>query len=218
MPDSKTVTLRTSGIDSYAAHKTARYSMQGKIKFTFPDGLHQVDVLVKCRALNSLDSFEAMYNLTVLLLRGKAVTATWRNADGVQEELCRITASDWSNLRGIAAIDGCPVLIVWLTDAVAKHLSEEMQDAWEQSVAACGTGITGQQPDPFNTGETGGGSGGDYLVRTYFGDGLLYACYEFYDRFKHKPDDWAELFDFMRFMKVKNTQRELALATAKEGG
>jgi hypothetical protein len=43
----------------------------------------------------------------------------------------------------------------------------------------------------------------------------LYACYEFYDRFKHKPKDWLELFDFFRFTKVKSVFRDIALQEAK---
>jgi hypothetical protein len=52
-------------------------------------------------------------------------------------------------------------------------------------------------------------------VKTCFGDELLYACYEFYDRFKNKPHSWLEVFDFLRFMKVKNIFREMAVEAAK---
>jgi hypothetical protein len=45
----------------------------------------------------------------------------------------------------------------------------------------------------------------------------LYACYEFYDRFKAKPKDWTELFDFFRFMKVKSIFRDIAMQEAKAG-
>jgi hypothetical protein len=45
----------------------------------------------------------------------------------------------------------------------------------------------------------------------------LYACYEFYDRFKNKPRDWPELFDFLRFMKVQGTLKEIAVNAAKAG-
>jgi hypothetical protein len=43
----------------------------------------------------------------------------------------------------------------------------------------------------------------------------MYVCYEFYDRFKHKPDNWMEVFDFLRFMKVKGIFRDIALQKAK---
>jgi hypothetical protein len=46
---------------------------------------------------------------------------------------------------------------------------------------------------------------------------LLFACYEFYDRFKHKPASWKELFEFLKFIKVKNVYKEMALEAAKAG-
>jgi hypothetical protein len=61
------------------------------------------------------------------------------------------------------------------------------------------------------------GAGGGWIITEHFGDGLLYACYEFYDRFKRKPDNWIEVFEFLRFMKVKGIFRDMALEEAKEG-
>jgi hypothetical protein len=43
----------------------------------------------------------------------------------------------------------------------------------------------------------------------------LYACYEFYDRFKNTPKDWLELFDFFRFVRVKGIFRDIAMQEAK---
>ena len=53
------------------------------------------------------------------------------------------------------------------------------------------------------------------LLNFIYSDELLYACYEFYDRFKQKPKTWLELFEFARFIKVKNVYRELAANIAK---
>jgi hypothetical protein len=45
----------------------------------------------------------------------------------------------------------------------------------------------------------------------------LYACYEFYDRFKNKPKSWIELFDFLRFIKVQGILRDIAMSAARAG-
>jgi hypothetical protein len=60
-------------------------------------------------------------------------------------------------------------------------------------------------------------SGGGYIVKTHFGDELLYAGYEFFDRFKNKPNNWMEVFDFLRFMKVQEILKEIAMSTARTG-
>jgi hypothetical protein len=95
---------------------------------------------------------------------------------------------------------------------------KKISGAWKKSEAAIQRTEEeiAQRNDPFNNAEKEG-EDGNYLITRYFGDALLYACYEFYDRFKHKPANWLELFDFLRFVKVKSIQRELALATARTG-
>jgi hypothetical protein len=55
------------------------------------------------------------------------------------------------------------------------------------------------------------------MVKTYFGDELLYACYGFYDRFKNKPGSWIEVFDFLRFMKVQGILKDIAMSMARAG-
>jgi hypothetical protein len=95
---------------------------------------------------------------------------------------------------------------------------KKISGSWEKSVAAAGTGKDGQLKDTANAEDGAGDSGGGYIIKEHFGDGLLYACYEFYDRFKHKPKDWLELFDFFRFMKVKSIMRDIAVQEAKAGG
>jgi hypothetical protein len=78
-------------------------------------------------------------------------------------------------------------------------------------MVAAGTGRedTGRPQDEES------GKSDDHIVKTYFGDPLLFACYEFYDRFKHKPNDWKEMFEFLRYIKVKGVYREMAFNAAK---
>jgi hypothetical protein len=178
----------------------------------FPDGLNQVDLIEECRALTMLDDFDTMYDLTMQLLKGKTAAVMLKNLDGVLEELCRINSPEWRDLRGVEMINAYPVLIVWLTEAVAKHISKEVADACERSVAAAGSETFERQTE-----EKAADNGGGYIVKTYFGDVLLYACYEFYYHFKHKPDNWTEVFDFLRFMKVQEILKEIAVGMAKTG-
>jgi hypothetical protein len=51
----------------------------------------------------------------------------------------------------------------------------------------------------------------------YFGDPLLYACYEFLHETGVKPKNFLELFEFIKYSKVKNVLKETALAAAKAG-
>jgi hypothetical protein len=90
---------------------------------------------------------------------------------------------------------------------------KKISDSWEKSVAAAGIGDAERQEDPYNAGDKP--AEGGYIVKVYFGNELLYACYGFYDRFKNKPKDWPELFDFLRFMKVDRIYKELAMNMAK---
>jgi UDP-N-acetylglucosamine transferase subunit ALG13 len=54
-------------------------------------------------------------------------------------------------------------------------------------------------------------------VQSYFGSELLYLLYEFYDRFKQKPKNWLEVFEFLKFAKVKSIDRDIAMSMAKAG-
>jgi hypothetical protein len=218
MSSSAAVTIDASVLKDREVYNVARGMAKDTISYTFPDGFKRVDLMTKCRALRNLDDFDVVYSLTAKMLKGKAVVITMTNIDGGTREFCRINAEDWGNLRGIKIVSDYPFLLVWLTEVVADSLAKELTDAWEASAAIVGDGKeTGPSADPFNTEKKEGGGENNFLVKTCFGDELLYTCYEFYDRFKNKPNDWSELFDFLRFMRVKGTQRELALEMAKAG-
>jgi hypothetical protein len=87
--------------------------------------------------------------------------------------------------------------------------SKKISTACEKSVAAAGSGEVGRQEEQSVQDSS--------IVKSYFGNELLYVCYEFYDRFKNKPSNWPEVFDFLRFIKVKNVCREIAAEAAKAG-
>jgi hypothetical protein len=55
------------------------------------------------------------------------------------------------------------------------------------------------------------------VIEAYFGDPLLFACYEFYGKFGHKPANWKEVFEFFNYCKANNVLKEAAIEAAKAG-
>jgi hypothetical protein len=113
----------------------------------------------------------------------------------------------YQNLRGVDAVNEYPFLVTWLTEFIGAHIFKKISAAYEKSVAAAGSGEYARRKER--------GDDGNYVIKEYFGDALLYACYGFYDRFKTKPKDWKELFEFLKFIKVKTVYREMAVEAAK---
>jgi len=48
-----------------------------------------------------------------------------------------------------------------------------------------------------------------------FGDPLLYMCHDYVNENKTHPRNWMDLFEYARFVKTKNTLREIAINAAK---
>ena len=53
------------------------------------------------------------------------------------------------------------------------------------------------------------------MIKEYFGDELLFACYEFLHEMHRNPKNWHEFFDFLKYCKTKGILREMALAAAR---
>jgi len=96
-----------------------------RIQFLFPQGLNQVDLLEECRALNNLDDFDIMYDLTMQMLEGKPLTILILNDDGSKTVLANFQVTDkYMNLRGEEAINRWPILVNWLTEFIGAMLSK----------------------------------------------------------------------------------------------
>jgi len=52
-----------------------------------------------------------------------------------------------------------------------------------------------------------------------FGDPLLYMCHDYINENKVRPASWTDLFEYVKFIRTKNTLKEMAinLAKAKSG-
>jgi hypothetical protein len=96
---------------------------QNRIEYEFPEGLNKADLFDECRALNRLDDFDTMYDLTMQMLAGKPVIINIKNYDGSKSELCSFQVTDaYQDLRGVGAINEYPVVVVWLTEFMAAKL------------------------------------------------------------------------------------------------
>jgi hypothetical protein len=119
--------LDASVLDQQETHKIVREDIKlNRVEYVFPVGLNQVDLLEECRALNKLDDFDTMYDLTMQMLEGKPVVINIKNFDGSRTELCNFQVVDrYQNLRGVDAIDEYPVLVTWLTEFIGAHISKK---------------------------------------------------------------------------------------------
>jgi hypothetical protein len=85
-----------------------------------------------------------------------------------------------------------------------------MSAAWDQSVSA----TTGSD-DGKAEGEHGGEN--NEIIKKYFGDELLFMAHEFQAQRHMKPYSFLELFEFLKYTKVKGIFKETAIAAAKVG-
>lgn len=103
---------------------------QNRVRFEFPDGMNQLDLIEECRAINALDvsnpdNFDLMYDMTVQMLVGKPVFVYYIE-DRKKEEIAHFVITDrYMNLRNIEIIDEYPVLVNWLVEFMAGMLGKK---------------------------------------------------------------------------------------------
>lgn len=103
---------------------------QNRIRFEFPDGINQLDLIEECRAINALDitnpdNFDFMYDITIQMLVGKPVFVYYIE-DKKKEEIAHFVITDrYMNLRNIEIIDEYPVLVNWLVEFMAGMLGKK---------------------------------------------------------------------------------------------
>jgi len=85
--------------------------------------------------------------------------------------------------------------------------------AADESAAAVGTDNKWRQKDAGTDNAIN-----DAIIKANFGDELLFACYAFYDKFKNKPKDWLELFEYVKYLNVQNIYKEMAMRNASTEG
>ena len=109
-----------------------------RIRFEFPSGFSTIDLIEECRALNDLDNFDLMYDITMQMLIEKPVIIYLKNYAGDNEnELAKFVVTDrYMNLRSIPIIDSYPIIVNWLTRMIGAHLSKKFPRPSVEGLAA----------------------------------------------------------------------------------
>jgi hypothetical protein len=170
------------------------------IEFTFPDGLNEIDLLETCRVLTQLDDFNVLYDYTIRVLEGKTLAI---NMD--DEELVKMEDVNDIDMNVVEY----PFLLVWLTEFIASYIGKEISEAYKRSEAS--TKEKGKTEETGNKRDSA-------IVDAHFGEPLLFICYEYMHEMGQKPKNFDELFEFLKYTKVKNIIKEMAMAQAKMGG
>jgi len=133
--------LDASVMDDMEVHEIVKEDIkQNRVRFLFPKGVNQLDLLVECRALAKLDDFDTMYDLTMQMLEGKPLTILMVCDDGSMEELCSFQVTDrYMDLRGIDVIDSFPCLVNWLTEFVGAYLTKKYRTPLKSAPSAKGS-------------------------------------------------------------------------------
>lgn len=98
-----------------------------KVSFEFPSGFADIPLIEECRALNDIDNFDLMYDITIQKLIGKVVCINIEDYDDKKYQLARFVVTDrYMDLRGIKIIQEFPVLVNWLVKFVSNHLKKKL--------------------------------------------------------------------------------------------
>lgn len=100
---------------------------QNRVEFVFPEGFAVIPLIEECRALDALDDFDLMYDITMQLLVEKPVIINLKGyKPGERQELARFVVTNrYMDLRGVPIINQYPILVLWLTKLVARHLAKK---------------------------------------------------------------------------------------------
>lgn len=121
--------LRSFMLDSSVLVKKEEYAIvredvkQNGVRFFFPEGFNDLDLIEECRALQNPDDFDLMFDITMQMLVGKPVVIYVRNRANEAVEWLKFQVTDrYQNLRSYEKIDSYPMVILWLTEFIAGHL------------------------------------------------------------------------------------------------
>lgn len=100
---------------------------QNGIRFIFPEGVNDLDLIEECRALQNPDDFDLMFDITMQMLVGKPVVIHIRNKNNEAIEWLKFQVTErYQNLRGYEEIDSNPIVILWLTEYMAGYLLKKL--------------------------------------------------------------------------------------------
>jgi len=119
--------LDASIMDAKEHHEAIKLDVElNRISFEFPGGLSTIPLIEECRALNSLDDFDLMYDITMQLLTGKPVRIFLKDYKGDKHLVAEFIVTDRNmDLRGVEFLNSFPVIVNWLAQFVADMLSKK---------------------------------------------------------------------------------------------
>lgn len=97
-----------------------------KIEFIFPAGLNTIPLVEECRALNNLEEFDFMYDITMQMLVSKPVHIVMKDYDDKKYLMAKFVVTDrFMDLRGVSFLNSYPIVVSWLAEFVAGMLSKK---------------------------------------------------------------------------------------------
>lgn len=114
-------------LDNKDYQETVRTDVEfNRILFEFHEGFASIPLIEECRALNDLDNFDLMYDVTMQMLIGKPVVIVLRDYNGKASILSKFVVTDrYMDLRGVPEINKYPILVNWMVKFVAEHLRKK---------------------------------------------------------------------------------------------
>lgn len=114
-------------LDNKEYHDAIRQDVEyNRISFEFPNGLSVIPLIEECRALNALDDFDLMYDITMQLLAEKPVHILLKDYEGNKKLVESFMVTDrYQDLRGVAMINQYPVIVNWLVKFVSEMLRKK---------------------------------------------------------------------------------------------
>jgi len=108
-------------------HNTIKLDVQlNRIRFVFPEGLQTIPLIEECRALNALEDFDLMFDITMQLLTEKGVYIYLMDYEDKEHLVAKFVVTDrYMDLRGVPFINQYPVVVTWLVDFIAGLLAKK---------------------------------------------------------------------------------------------
>lgn len=119
--------LDASILDSKEQVEAFREDVQlNRISFEFPAGFATIPLIEECRALNALDDFDLMYDISMQLLTEKPVLIYM--SDQMENKYCIakfVVTCKEMDLRGVDVINSYPIIVNWMVEFIAEALRKK---------------------------------------------------------------------------------------------
>lgn len=122
----KSYVLDASIFDDHSTVEAIREDVaMNRIVFEFPTGFSDIDFIEECRALNNIEDFDMMYDITMQMLVEKPVIIYLRKYSDSNDkiELAKFVVTNrYMDLRGVDILNKYPIIVNWLVKMIGEHL------------------------------------------------------------------------------------------------